>query len=199
MNSNRKQSNMFTSSKKSHTKWTVGAGRILLTLLIFKTVAQVIDAAPTSASPCSKERIQLTLDQNVAQNNSSDLKQTASDLYLQCGAEFLTNNPISPKVKETVDTWIGLDLGKANPTQLFLIYQIGLNKPKAENEDAEFVRDCEQMLGEYNSFRKNTEPLSKLIDIDMNSLLAGEGDFSSNELKVLMFAEYAQFCDILIH
>lgn len=190
------------------------ASRILVGFLIFKAFNYFQSAESASldqqqqqnsSAICSLENVQQFASNQSKLGANSDTKQ-AWDWYNKCNYEFVSNNSLSPKVKASVDEWLGLDLTKASANQLFWAYQLALAQPKPQIQDPEMSRDCEKMTQSYDSYRDITMHLAPYIQIDPNNWMDGDEDDESSgktktigdtERQLLNFVEYSRFCNFM--
>lgn len=178
--------------------------RLLVAYLIYRLSAgqQVVESAPADTigasgklDHCTAGNVQQAVQQFKGDKES--VGQAAKQLYEQCSSEFLEHNPISADVKQTVDSWLGSDLSEAPASELFMLYQQALLNSKPTETSAKFTEDCKKMIQSYIRFGRITSPLTERIDINMNLLLAGGGEISSEDRKLLNYAQYTMFCDAL--
>ena len=181
------------------------AGRVLVGYVLFRMFAlwrveaaelsgyNTVGAEDTNFPACDYKSIE----QFVAKT-SLDKKQIQA-AYENCRDEFVASNQISPIVKQTVDSWIGTDLSRAEDNQMFLIYQLVLNSRVPKIEDANFATDCNKMFDQFENFRDYTDPLAEQIDIDLNTLLMGGNEqIDEQDRQLLTFIQYTRFCKYII-
>lgn len=165
------------------------AGYLFSTLL---HGSQVVECASILDDTCSHDVLRSSLEQAAKQSNENgkNASQVAGELFIKCYEGFLVENSIDPSVKETVDSWIGSDISKVDPDQLFMAYQLALMNNKLEDPSEEFSSECNKMQQNYENFRENISPLSDYID-SSDLMLLGE---SNSGRELLNYALYAEFC-----
>jgi hypothetical protein len=177
------------------------AGRVLVGYLLFKIFTSMrADAAPTTSNNtdasdlCTAEGLQEFLEQ-TGSLTGDDIELA----YQHCRGRFLDESTISPEVKQTIDDWVGTDLGKAETNQIFLAYELALVGQRPERLSENFVADCHRMVGQFQAFRDSLEPLMSRVEIDLDSLLAGGSEeIEDDERQLLNFVQYSQFCQTLL-
>lgn len=184
------------------------AGRILVGYLIFKAfnANKVADSASVGESNdnCSSDKLRDSINKAIAsygsstENGESSVNKVAVDLFKKCNAEFVNKNPISKEVKQTVDAWLDMELDKSEVKSLYVAYQQALINERPEKISAEFKNQCKAMKAAYESFRDNTIELAKHIDVSSGALLTDDGQVSDDELYLFNFAQYSQFCNLLV-
>lgn len=181
------------------------ASRLLVGYLIFKTFgatrvaesASVIDAS----NSCSASKLQDSINEAIAKygaigTGKSSVSKVAVELFKKCNVEFLEKNSISEDVRQTVNTWLDMDLGKSEADNLMVAYQQALINPKPKITE-KFASDCKGMKESYESFRDNTIELGKYVDVASGALLTEDGQVSENERALFNYVIYSQMCSLL--
>lgn len=177
------------------------ASYMLLGLLISATYIEAAsvsseDSLSQQLEKCSVQQVQQILAQATDEAHRGEL---ASQLYELCNDEFLTFNTIDPEVKETIDTWLEMDLTKASGLQLLSAYQKALTNPNPLGQVSEnFNLGCKSMVATFDQLRDVTTSLADYIKLDSAALLGtGEG-ISDSERAILNYAMYTQICDSMM-
>lgn len=158
-------------------------------------LAATHEAQAIAREPCSYEALR-----TVMRNTKPEVKGVvASELFLQCQAEFLALNKPSEVVTGYVDQELGFNLSSASSIERFQAYRVILTKQKPESFPENFSSDCSRMYQLYIDFRENTEPLVRYIPIELSeSSSEDEEKISNDDLELLNYAQYSQLCSILL-
>lgn len=182
---------------------TSAAGRLIVGYLLFRLLTiWRTEAAPiganwkqTASSICTATGLQDYLQKLDHQLTENDIQL----VYEHCRAEFMETNKISESVKQTVDDWVGTDLGRAETNQIFLAYELALMGPRPQKLSENFKSDCREMVNQFQNFRDSLEPLTSRIEIGLDTLLAsGSEEIDEEERDLLNFVQYSQFCKSLL-
>lgn len=154
-----------------------------------------------NATICTPDGIEQFLD---TYKGDDEAIQATYDL---CTQQFLANNTVSAEVKRTVDEWIGLDLGNADPNEVFLAYQLAIVSPKPNKTSDLFERDCQQMFESFEAYRDTVEPLTYFFGAEsdeyeeepLDTMLSVDSKkLEQQDRQLINFVQYTQLCKSLL-